>query len=184
MQRAETVETMLYLPPPPDEASLRRALAALTGRAPCVLLDHADQALRDVAHAADMAAILGGVEGAGAEAASAWELDGAEVPALPAAALARAREALGKALSLGAHAGEDRDAAIEAAEAGCDYVVLSAGSDDDLVAFWSAAIELPLVLECVEPDAARRWAGQVDFIRPPASAWTDGFEVWTAALGA
>lgn len=182
MQRVETVETMLYLPPPPDAGALARALEGMGGRAPCVLLDRADLTLRDVARAGEAAALLAGVEGAGAEGAAARGLDGAEVPALPAASLARAREALGKALSLGAHAGADRDAAIEAADAGCDYVVLSAQADEGLIAFWAAAIELPLVVECPTPEAARRWAGQVEFVRPPVSAWEDGFDGWLAAV--
>jgi len=93
-------------------------------------------------------------------------------PELPIEAL---RAALGSERSLGASCGLSRHLALEAAEAGADYVSFEADGDDEalieIVSWWAEVMTPPVVAEGVAgPDEAAAFArAGADFIAP---AWT------------
>lgn len=73
--------------------------------------------------------------------------------------MATAREILGKGAIIGADAGHSRHDAMEAGEAGAEYIAFGAGARggtetrDDLVEWWGTVFEVPCVaLDAGEPD--------------------------------
>jgi thiamine-phosphate pyrophosphorylase len=90
------------------------------------------------------------------------------------ALIAEARAALGAAANIGIDAGISRHRAMEAGEAGADYVAFGAAEDtplarqarDDLVSWWSDIFEVPCVtLDIVTADEAAAAEGDgADFI--------------------
>jgi thiamine-phosphate pyrophosphorylase len=145
-----------------DEAAIRRAAGAL--RPVCVA--------RDVALViADHLRLVGPLG-----------LDGVHLADGSAAAVRRAREALGPEAIVGAGAGASKHRGMTAAEAGADYVALgpvAAGAlgtgeeaDADLFAWWSEMIETPSVAEGgLTLDAARALAPLADFLAPREAVW-------------
>ncbi|MFN4143904.1 thiamine phosphate synthase [Aestuariivirga sp.] len=93
--------------------------------------------------------------------------------------LATARAALGKERFLGAYAGSSRHLAMEAAEAGADYVAFDqAGASvagEPIVRWWSEVMEIPCVaFRPVEPgDLDILLPQKPDFIRPSDAMWQD-----------
>jgi thiamine-phosphate pyrophosphorylase len=99
------------------------------------------------------------------------------------ALVAEARAALGAASSIGIDAGISRHRAMEAGEAGADYVAFGAAEDtalarqarDDLVSWWSDIFEVPCVtLDVISAaEAAVAESDGADFIAltlPPAAS--------------
>ena len=91
--------------------------------------------------------------------------------------VAQARKALGKDRYIGVHAGHSRHAAMEAAEAGADYIALSQNGPsmggEPIVKWWVEVFEVPCVaFEPVEPDGLDTLLPQnPDFIRPSDAMW-------------
>jgi len=93
--------------------------------------------------------------------------------------VADARAAVGKDRFVGAYAGASRHFAMEAAEAGADYVALDQNGasigGEPIVKWWSAMMEIPCVaFEPVEPEGLDILLPQKpDFIRPAETMWQD-----------
>lgn len=91
--------------------------------------------------------------------------------------LAAARQALGKERILGVFAGSSRHLAMEAAEAGADYIAFDqtgpALGGEPIVAWWQALTEVPCVaFTPAGPDELDTLLPQrPDFIRPPDAMW-------------
>ncbi len=100
--------------------------------------------------------------------------DGAQVEA---DAVIEARRAVGKDRAVGAFAGASRHLAMEAAEAGADYVALSQNSlaigGEPIVKWWAEFFEIPCVaFDPVGPDGLDILLPQnPDFIRPSDAMW-------------
>jgi thiamine-phosphate pyrophosphorylase len=90
------------------------------------------------------------------------------------AAYDEARRELGPAASIGVYCGASRHLAMEAAEAGADYVALD--PDLDLVAWWAEVMVVPVVVELGDAlDRAGEFiAAGADFICPGEAVWRDG----------
>lgn len=109
------------------------------------------------------------------DAALARKLGADGVQVADAAALRRARDLLGGEAAVGV-AASSRHAAMEAGDAGADYLALpwTPGREADSLAAWWAGL---FVVACVadgpaEPEAARRLAAAgVDFLSPPERMW-------------
>lgn len=93
--------------------------------------------------------------------------------------LSEARQSLGKDRFLGAYAGASRHFAMEAAEAGADYVAFDQNGaslgGEPIVKWWSAMMEIPCVaFRPVEPEGLDILLPQnPDFIRPSDAMWQD-----------
>ena len=93
--------------------------------------------------------------------------------------VAEAREALGKDRFVGAFAGTSRHAAMEAAEAGADYVAFDQNGalvgGLPIIQWWAEMMEIPCVaMAPVEADALDILLPQKpDFIRPSDAMWQD-----------
>lgn len=76
-----------------------------------------------------------------------------------------ARAALGPDLQLGIACGASRDEAMQAGEAGADYIALSPDAAE-IAQWWSQVMELPIVAENLKniADATRMQAAGVDFL--------------------
>ncbi len=104
--------------------------------------------------------------------------DGVQVDATT-AAVSEARAALGKERFVGALAGASRHFAMEAAEAGADYVALAQNGASvggvPVVGWWSSVMEIPCVaFEPVEVAGLDILLPQKpDFIRPSDAMWAD-----------
>lgn len=104
--------------------------------------------------------------------------DGVQVEAT-ADDVSAAREALGKDRFVGAYAAASRHFAMEAAEAGADYIAFdqngAAVGGEPIVKWWSAMMEVPCVaFSPVEPEALDILLPQKpDFIRPSDAMWAD-----------
>jgi thiamine-phosphate pyrophosphorylase len=104
--------------------------------------------------------------------------DGVQIDATT-ESVAEARAAAGKDHFVGAFAGASRHFAMEAAEAGADYVALSQNGasvgGEPIVKWWSSVMEIPCVaFEPVEPDGLDILLPQKpDFIRPADAMWQD-----------
>lgn len=91
--------------------------------------------------------------------------------------VAAARKALGKDRFIGVAAGHSRHDAMEAAEAGADYIALSQGGasigGEPLVKWWVEVFEIPCVaFDPVEaPDLDTLLPQNPDFIRPSDAMW-------------
>ncbi len=107
-------------------------------------------------------------------------LDGVHLTDAAPAAIRKAREALGTERIVGAHGGATRHRAMNAAEAGADYVALGpvrAGAlgdgieaSEELFDWWSEMIETPSVAEGgLTPQIAA--ALRADFFAPRRSVW-------------
>ncbi|MGH6908277.1 MAG: thiamine phosphate synthase [Aestuariivirga sp.] len=100
--------------------------------------------------------------------------DGVHVDA---SAVAEARQAIGKNGIVGAFAGTSRHLAMEAAEAGADYVALSqnapAISGESIIEWWATIFQIPCVafdpVTAVELDTLL--PQMPDFIRPLDAMW-------------
>ena len=94
-------------------------------------------------------------------------------------AVSEARKSVGKDLVVGAFAGSSRHFAMEAAEAGADYVALSQNGaslgGEPIVKWWSDVMEIPCVaFDPVEPqDLDHLLPQKPDFIRPSEAMWED-----------
>ena len=94
-------------------------------------------------------------------------------------AIAGARHAVGKNGIVGAFAGASRHLAMEAAEAGADYIALSQNGatigGEPIVKWWSDFFEIPSVaFDPVEVSALDTLLPQTpDFIRPSDAMWDD-----------
>ena len=83
---------------------------------------------------------------------------------------------------MGSFCRASRHDGLTAGEAGADYVAFGPVRDDglgdgavaehDLFAWWSEMIEVPVVAEVVDVDAARALAPVVDFVVPDPGIWT------------
>lgn len=101
--------------------------------------------------------------------------DGAQVAA-EAAAVAEARAILGKESIVGAFAAASRHAAMEAAEAGADYIAFGQHSravGEPIVGWWSEFFEIPCVaFDPLAGDELDTLLPQnPDFIRPDETMW-------------
>ena len=94
-------------------------------------------------------------------------------------AVKEARKSVGKDGFVGAYAGASRHFAMEAAEAGADYVALAQGgasiAGEPIVKWWSSVMEIPCVaFEPVTPEGLDILLPQKpDFIRPADAMWQD-----------
>ena len=89
-----------------------------------------------------------------------------------------ARRLLGLERPIGAATGGSRHAAMEAGEAGADWLLLGEGLAlercAELVGWWSGLFVLPCAAPCASPEAAGvLLAAGADFLIPPASIWAD-----------
>jgi thiamine-phosphate pyrophosphorylase len=91
--------------------------------------------------------------------------------------VAAARESVGKDRFVGAHAGGSRHFAMEAAEAGADYIAFdqmaASIGGEPIIRWWSDMMEIPCVaFRPVEPEALDILLPQKpDFIRPSDVMW-------------
>ncbi|MCL6607446.1 MAG: thiamine phosphate synthase [Geminicoccaceae bacterium] len=89
-----------------------------------------------------------------------------------------ARRLLGLERPIGVATGGSRHAAMEAGEAGADWLLLGEGLAlercAELVGWWSGLFVLPCAAPCASAEAARvLLAAGADFLIPPASIWGD-----------
>lgn len=161
-----------------DAAPVACVRLALESRSEDRLLRAAD-ALREVAHARDVPLVID----RHVELARRAGLDGVHLPD-GAGAVRAARAALGADAIVGTFCGASRHAGLAAGEAGADYIAFGpvAGASlgtgtlalDELFAWWSEVIELPVVAEGGLSDARiAELAAMVDF-------FALGEEVWQA----
>jgi thiamine-phosphate pyrophosphorylase len=104
--------------------------------------------------------------------------DGVQVDAT-AEDVAEARQSIGKDRFVGAFAGASRHFAMEAAEAGADYVAFdqtgASLGGEPIIRWWADMMEIPCVaFTPVEPEALDILLPQKpDFIRPSDAMWQD-----------
>ena len=136
----------------------------------------AADAVREIAHARDVAAVI---EDRTALVAR-LGLDGVHLSD-GAGSVGRARKDLGEDAIVGAFCGASRHEGITAGERGADYVAFgpagAAASDraeDDLFAWWSEMIELPVVAEgALTPACVERLAPVVDWFALGDEVWRE-----------
>ena len=132
---------------------------------------------RDVTAAAQALGVAVLVAGEARDAARAGA-DGVQVEATT-EDVSTAREALGKDRFVGAHAGTSRHFAMEAAEAGADYIAFDQNGPTvgglPIVQWWSDVMEIPCVaFTPVDLDGLDILLPQKpDFIRPSDAMWQD-----------
>jgi thiamine-phosphate pyrophosphorylase len=130
---------------------------------------------KDVTAAAQALGVAVLVSGEARDAARAGA-DGIQVEA-DTEAVAAAREQMGKDRFVGAHAGGSRHFAMEAAEAGADYVAFDQKAasigGEPIIRWWSDMMEIPCVaFTPVEPqDLDILLPQKPDFIRPSDAMW-------------
>jgi thiamine-phosphate pyrophosphorylase len=106
------------------------------------------------------------------------DADGIQVEA-EAAAIADARSSLGKERFIGAFAGSSRHAAMEAAEAGADYIAFDQNgasvAGEPIVRWWASMMQIPCVaFTPVDAESLDTLLLQKpDFIRPSDAMWSD-----------
>jgi len=154
------------------EAPAERLIACLAAAcaagdvASLLVPSHCARELIELAQAKGVAVIANGEEIAGA--------DGIQVDA---GEVAETRRKLGTGAIVGALTGASRHLALEAAEAGADYVALSrtgpALGGESIIGWWSALVEIPCVaFEPASPaDLDILLPQNPDFIRPPDAMW-------------
>jgi thiamine-phosphate pyrophosphorylase len=149
----------LYLTVPAGITVAQLESALDGGDIGCVRLDSADEALRDAVHARDIACFSTGEPATG--------FDGVQIDTLAPYAAVR-----GRAGMVGVVASTRHDA-MEAAEAGADYVALT---NLDLVTWWAEMMEVPCVAEGAETlDAVTAHAAAgADFVAAGALVWNSG----------
>lgn len=173
----------LLLPGPPVlDATFPEALAAALagGRVAALLLDptaagpHAfaelAAACRERCRAASVALFLEGDAAAVIEHAA----DGLFLS--DPSAIGPARRLLGPERPIGVACGGSRHRAMEAGEAGADWLLLGDGEPPaaarELVAWWSGLFVLPCAAPCPSAEAATALlAAGADFLLPPPSLW-------------
>jgi thiamine-phosphate pyrophosphorylase len=98
--------------------------------------------------------------------------DGVELGFASLRACREARAALGENFILGIRCGDSRHAAMEAGEAGADYVAFSSAP---LVSWWCGIMEIPAVASGVDTPqlAAEMAAAGADFLCLSPRLWTD-----------
>jgi thiamine-phosphate pyrophosphorylase len=156
-------------------ACLRLALASRDETA----LGRAADALREVAHARDVAVVIE----THLRLAERHGLDGVHLTEGP-RGVREARRALGPDAIVGAFAGASRHDGMSAAEAGADYVAFGpagvsalgtgARADRDLFAWWSEMIEVPVVAEGALTPAL------VESLAPVTDFFGLGEEIWSS----
>lgn len=169
-------ERGLLLPPMPAdlaEAPARLAAALAGGRVIGLVVDPLSPSAAAQIRACRERGVASILLGDAARARS-MGADGAELDDIR--AVAAAREAHASELLIGAVCGNSRHLAMEAGEAGADYVAFGrAGADEvlALVAWWVELFVLPCAAACasVEQAEALLRAG-VDFLVPDPGFWT------------
>lgn len=164
-------------------ACLRLSMASQDEDAVARAADH----LREIAHARDIPLIIdshiGLVERLG--------LDGVHLPD-GARRVRKTREALGADVIIGAYCGASRHDGLTAGEAGADYVAFGpAGqsglgdgtlAEQEMFAWWSEVIELPVVAEgALDAETVARLAPVTDFFALGEEIWRE--DDAAAALG-
>lgn len=206
MDAPEQPQIYLITPPAFELSSFPDRLARVLDRAPiaCLRLSLASRdedtlcraadALREVAHARDVALVIADHQ----LLAERLGLDGVHLGDA-ARSVRAARKALGPDAIVGAHCGASRHDGITAGEAGADYVsfgpVAGAGLGDgrlagnDLFEWWSEMIEIPVVAEGgLTPAHVAALAPHTDFFGIGEEIWsTDdpaaALDTLRAALG-
>lgn len=187
---ADTEAPQIYLVTPPDfdlsvfPKTLDRVLSDVS--VACLRLSlatrdedrlvRAADALREVAHAHDVALVID----THVVLAERLGLDGVHLTD-GARSVRAARKALGPDAIVGAFCGQSRHDGMTAGEAGADYVSfgpvsghLGSGAiaERDLFQWWSVMIEVPVVAEGgIDADQARDLAGVVDFLAVGEEIW-------------
>ncbi len=160
----------LVVPAGTTVAALNAALDG--GDVGCIRLQEPEEALREVAQGRDVACFLEDAHGAG-------RYDGIHLT--DAAGFAEARASAGMV----GVAADSRHDALEAAEAGADYVALSGA---ELVAWWAELMEVPCAAEgATTLDEAVELAKQgADFVSLGSAIWNhpDGPKTAVEALNA
>ncbi|MGR3501275.1 thiamine phosphate synthase [Pseudaestuariivita sp.] len=191
MAEPDTAQVYLSTPSELDLGSFSKTFAAALDTHPvaCVRLSlatrdedrimRAADALREITHARDVALVIDThvalVDRLG--------LDGVHLGD-GARSVRRARKDLGADAIVGSFCAASRHEGMTAGEAGADYVafgplrpgLLDAGDavDEEVFAWWSEMIELPVVASGgLDLEAVRRLAGMVDF-------FSLGDEIWSA----
>ena len=175
--RGDTLTPRLFLVAPADAAA-SHVLDCL--RAACAAGDVASLLLpaslaKDVTAAAQELGVAVMISGEPRDAARCGA-DGIQVEANT-ADVADARQALGKDRFIGAHAGASRHFAMEAAEAGADYIAFDQNGasvgGEPIIRWWSDMMEIPCVaFTPVEPsDLDILLPQKPDFIRPADAMW-------------
>ncbi|MBC7155475.1 MAG: thiamine phosphate synthase [Rhodobacteraceae bacterium] len=191
MADTEPPQTYLITPPEIDLKTFPDRLARVLDGAPiaCVRLalatrdedrlSRAADALREVAHARDVAIVIE----THIALAERLGLDGVHL-ADGAKSIRYARKTLGNDAIVGAFCGTSRHDGLNAAEAGADYVafgpvgetLLGDGSRAplDLFEWWSEVIEVPVVAEgALTPELAATLATITDFLAPGEEIWRE-----------
>lgn len=177
------IETQLYLaaPPPGRIDALPAVLEAADVASVCAFdgLSYGEElaTLRDICHTHDLPLVVEAGSGKAVDLATEYGLDGVHVPAT-AKTIAHARRALGKDAIVGADAGTSRHNAMNAAEAGADYVTFGPATGDapvdrGLIDWWALVIETPQVVGGgLTPESAGGLVGVTDFILLRDEIWT------------
>ena len=142
-------------------------------------LSRAGDVLREVAHARDVAIVIDSHIGL----AETLGLDGVHLPD-GARNLRKVRKTLGNDAIVGAFCGASRHDGMTAGEAGADYVAFgpvgatSLGdgtrAEDELFAWWSEMIEVPVVAEgALDADRVRQLAPVTDFFGIGEEIWRE-----------
>lgn len=139
-------------------------------------LTRAADAVREVAHAADVAMVID----THVVLAERLGLDGVHLPD-GARSVRAARKTLGADAIVGAFCGQSRHDGMNAGEAGADYVTFGpvagalgdgALAERDLFEWWSEMIEVPVVAEGgLTPDTVRALTHVTDFIAVGEEIW-------------
>ena len=186
---ADTAQIYLTTPPMLGNGSFGDTLGAVLDAAPVACLRLAlatrdEDALartadlvRDIAHSRDVAVVIaehvGLVDRLG--------LDGVHLTD-GARSVREVRKNLGADRIVGTYCRASRHDGMTAGEAGADYVAfgpvretaLGDGTlaDRELFAWWSEMIEIPVVAEGVDLDAAQEFAPVADFVVPDPAFWS------------
>lgn len=156
-----------------DVACIRLALATRDED----IISRAADACREVAHARDVAIVVNDHHGL----AERLGLDGVHLSDA-AKSVRDARKALGPDAIVGSFCGTSRHDGMNAGEAGADYVAFGpvtglgdeASAEEELFAWWSEVIEVPVVAEGgLTQDAVKRLAPITDFFGIGEEIWGD-----------
>jgi len=169
----EPVETQLYLTAP-DFAALDEGVlsAVLAEGVACLMVDvsrfveaetDALERMIGVAAAAECPLVAGGDDAVALDLAKRFALDGVHLVGGP-KQIEWARKQIGSGSIVGYGAGVSRHDAMIAAEGGADYVMLGpvAELEPELLTWWQAVIETPLVVDCCSDDP-QTVSGVADF---------------------
>ena len=169
----EPVETQLYLTAPAFDALDEGVLAAVLAEGvACLLADVSNFVEADadplermigLADAAGCPLLVGGDDTTALDLAKRFAIDGVHLVGGP-KQIEWARKQIGTDSIVGYGAGASRHDAMIAAEGGADYIMLGpvAELDPELLKWWQAVIETPLVVDCVS-DNLQTVSGVADF---------------------